>query len=47
VSGLVFFDVDEAHNQRIIMVGKAAMSSPGDKDVLMQLNMSDVTLVSL
>jgi lipopolysaccharide export system permease protein len=47
VSDLVFFDTDRNRNQRIIVASEATVATPSDKSVLMQLNMSDVTLISL
>jgi lipopolysaccharide export system permease protein len=47
VEAIVFFDTDKNRNQRIIVARSATVGTPSDKSVLMQLNMSDVTLVSL
>ncbi|MDR3312822.1 MAG: LptF/LptG family permease [Spirochaetaceae bacterium] len=47
VSDMVFFDLDADRNQRIIVSGQSTVHTPSDKSVLMQINMSDVTVVSL
>jgi lipopolysaccharide export system permease protein len=47
VSDIVLFTTDNNRNQRITVARKARVETPSDKSVLMQLNMSDVTLVSL
>jgi lipopolysaccharide export system permease protein len=46
VSDLLFFDVDAGKNPRIIISGAADVSTPEDKNVMLQLNMSDVLIFS-
>jgi lipopolysaccharide export system permease protein len=46
VSDLLFFDVDGDNNPRIIVSGAADVSTPEDKSVMLQLNMSDVMIFS-
>jgi lipopolysaccharide export system permease protein len=47
VSDLLFFDVDADQNSRIIVAGATQVVTPSDKNVMMQLDMEDVLVVSL
>jgi lipopolysaccharide export system permease protein len=47
ISDMVFFDADSEGNQRIIVAGKTAVTQPKDHAVLLQLEMSDASVVKL